>query len=352
MRTGIVVAGVAVIGSVMPALAADVTPVYKAPTAATTGSWYIYADGGYERVALPGTNLGWHSTTTTGTFADVAKLQTLNPTLDAGRGGGAIGYFVPNTAYRLELGGSYVSGSGTSSGTRLNAPGEGWTSVLLNGSAQGSPFNCIRVAVVCNMNGSVHTSYDSWSLFGKASYDMKIEAATVTPSVAVFGGRTHDHQTFSQVFTESPFASGNYAADVQLRWHDVGARAGLNISAPVGSTPFTLGISGWAGGASRQVSLAASDVSVDTFFGTNSSAIAGSDRKTVLLGNLEGGVAYRVTSNINVRGFTGVNFDSAIPNLTAPSYGPSIGAQTPVPATLTYSSEANFYGGAGVIARY
>jgi hypothetical protein len=361
-KLAIVVAVVASIGT--PVFAADMavkappTLIYKAPAAAVVDDWYVSADGMYENVKLPSSSLGWHGTNG---GLDVGPLQTYKDGLGGGGGRYAIGYFVPSSAYRLELGGSYLSASGSSSQLRASQPGENWLPVLLNGVAPvgaGGGFNCAGgfFAISCTVSGVHHTGYDSWQLFGKAAYDWKFNTATVTPSLAVFGGTTNENQELTQLFTQQTaivLHTGNYAAATRLNWSDVGARAGLDASVPLTVMPaLAFAVSGWIGFAERHVSLTGSDSGSDTLFGSYASAIATNNDRITLLANLEAGLAYKVTSNVTVRGFAGVNFDDKVPGISTPGYGGDVLGQTPIPAQINFSAETNYYGGGGFMWRF
>lgn len=329
------------IASASPVLGADASP------------WYVSADGMYQSVPLPKSSLGWHSVRRDADLTDLAPLQTFDPRIDGAAGRAAIGYVVPNSAYRLELGGSYVSASGTSSQTYASQGSDIWNPVLLNGSVPITGFNCFQFGFRCTLAGALHSSYESWQLFGKAAYDLKIDTATLAPSVAVFGGSSRVNQTLSQTFAQfnaggATTSTGTYSASTRQRWSDVGARLGLDLAAPIPATPLTITISGWAGLAARRVDLNGSDVNSDTSTGTNASAISGSDSKAVFLANVEGRVSYAFARNVTVRVFGGANFDSKVPGISTPGYaGGLLTAVTPIPAQISYSAEIAVYGGAG-----
>jgi hypothetical protein len=99
------------------AMAADM-PIKAPPPVVIEGGPYVWVDGFYEQMRLPSYNLGTHLFQLfpfLPPLADLGPLQTFDPRLNSGGVRGAIGYLVPGSAFRLELGGSYVSGSGSQS---------------------------------------------------------------------------------------------------------------------------------------------------------------------------------------------------------------------------------------------
>lgn len=351
VMVGLLVGGT--IASVNPVLGNDVSPGFKTPAAVAADNWTISADGMYQSVPLPKSSLGWHGLTGGADLMDSGALQTVNPRLDGAAGRGAIGYIVPNSAYRLELGGSYASASGTFSQTRPSQGFDIWNPVLLSGFAPAFGANCIpSTGFRCTLAGALQSSYESWQLFGKAAYDLKVDTATLTPSVAVFGGSSRVNQTLSQTFAQvngagATTASGTYSAATRQRWSDVGARLGLEIAAPTPVARLTMAVSGWVGAAARRVDLNGSDVNVDTTSGTNASAISSSASTVAFLANLEGRVSYAFAPNVTVRIFGGANVDSRVPGISTPGYSSTLVTQGPVPAQISYSSEVAVYGGGG-----
>jgi hypothetical protein len=234
--------------------------------------------------------------------------------------------------------------------------------VLLNGANPGSAivgaFLCGGVqGFTCTTAGTVSANYDAWQIDGKVAVDRKFGVATVSPSLAVFGGNTHNDQNLSQTFTQffggAVFHTGTYSASTALRWTDAGARAGLDVSVPVtGALTFALG--GWVGGASRTVSLSGSDVShfsIGLFNGT--STVSAGDSKGVLLANAEVGLAYAFNPIVTLRGFGGLNYDGSVPGVVGPSIAGNIGTPTSrTPAGIGYAAETSYYAGGGFEARF
>lgn len=350
-------AALAALGSTS-AFAADM-PLKAPPIAAASGNWYFWVDGMYENVRLPSYGLGIHGIGDA-SFLDLGPAQTFNQTLNGGGVRGALGYTMPGSGIRFEVGGSYVSAKGSSSqtSTLINdaAP------ILLSGANPGSAivgsFLCAGIqGFTCTTAGTLSASYDAWQINGKIAVDRRFGAATISPSLAVFGGNTHNDQNLSQAFTQflagATFNSGTYSASTALRWTDAGARAGLDLSVPVtGALTFALG--GWVGGASRTVSLSGSDVShfsIAIFNGT--STVSAGDSRGVLLANAEVGLAYAINPIVTLRGFGGLDYDGSVPGVVGPSLTGNIGAPTArTPAGIGYAAETSYYAGGGFAARF
>lgn len=160
-------ATVAVIGFTSVASAADMAPVYKAAPAAVVSpsGYYVWVDGIYEHVRLPTYALGLHNITGVAPFSDIGPIQTFDPSLNGGGVRGAIGYIMPGSTLRFELGGSYIGAHGSSSAVTAS-PTTGVTAVLLNGSnPQLNGFNCPLFS--CSTASTLGTDYSAWQLNGK-----------------------------------------------------------------------------------------------------------------------------------------------------------------------------------------
>jgi hypothetical protein len=338
------------------AYAADMPLKAPPPLAVASGNWYVWLDGMYENVGLPSYGLGFHNVGI-GSLADLGPAQNFSQRLNGGGVRGALGYALPGSSLRFEIGGSYVTASGSSSQQTTLAVGA--TPVLLNGALPGSVtggFLCNGVGgFTCTTAGSLSAKYDAWQINGKVAGDRKFGVFTATPSLAVFGGNTHNSDSFSQAFaqflTGTVFRTGSYSATTALNWTDAGARAGLDISVPVSNT-LTFGIGGWLGGASRTVSLSGSDVSFfpATAIFNGASVVSAGDSKGVFLANAEARLAYAFSPNLSFRGFGGINYDGSVPGITGPSYSGAL--QSGTGAGITYTAETSYYAGGGFEARF
>jgi hypothetical protein len=350
-------AAVAVVGFASVASAADMpvkAPVYKAPAAVVTDSgYYFWLDGMYDRVRLPTYQLGFHNTPFAGPFPDLGPVQTFDPRLDGGGIRGAIGYAMPGTSTKFELGGSYVAANSSQSQSTSN--GIPVLALLINGGGLNTATTCAGVSI-CTTAGSLSTSYSAWQFNGKVSNDWKYGSVTLTPSLAVFGGNTRVGQTLSQSFSLliSPF-TGAYSASTTEKWTDIGARVGLDVNAPV-TTALTVGIGGWVGGANRHTSLSGNDTASDSGGGSIfccNSSLSISDNKSVLLANVEAGFAYKFTQMVALRGFAGLNYDGSVPGIASPSYtGSIVGPTSRTAASIYYAHETSYYAGGGVAVKW
>jgi hypothetical protein len=351
-------AGVAFGALIVPAMAADMpvkAPIYNPPSAAVaSNNFYFWLDGVYDRVGLPTYALGLHLVNM-GPFTDTGQtVQSFDPSVNGGGLRGAIGYAVPETNVRLELGGSSISAKGTASQTTATSNDFFVMAQLMNGSGAVA-FSC---GFLCTTAGSLSTSYDAWQINGKIATDLKYGSITVTPSAALIGGNTGADQNLSQTFIEFLFPRGSrtgaYSANTALHWTDFGGRVGLDVNAPV-TQALSVGIGGWVGGVDRSVSLSGSDTATSTpipiFNGASS--LSSSDSKSVLLANAEVGFAYQFMPALTFRGFVGVNYDGSVPGITNPTFTGSVNAPTSAtPAQIYYAQEATYYAGGGFKFRF
>jgi hypothetical protein len=269
---------------------------------------------------------------------------------------GAFGYVMPGSTLRLELGGSYVSAEGSSQQTHTTLSPAGITPVLLAGGSLGQANAC-NAAITCVTAASHASDYDSWEINGKAAWDVTLGSATFSPSLALFGGNSRNHEGLSQALTQTfggvVIGSGNYQAETRLRWTDYGARAGLDARFPV-FAGWTIDVGGWIGVAQRDVKLDGSDVSVNGIALLNgTSTLSVTDDRTVFLANAEAGLSYKFNPNFTIRGFAGLNYDSKVPGISAPTYAGNVLAPAGgTAAGIIYSSEISYYAGGGVSVRF
>lgn len=351
------IAAVSAIALTQVAFAADLpvkAPAYKAPAAvAAAGDYYFWLDGMYDHVRLPAYGLGVHSAIFPGSRADSGQVQPFDPRLNGGGVRGAIGYVMPETRMKFEFGGSYVGAKGSSSGSASTTGGG--AGLLMNGGGVNNGFNCAVGGVTCPTSSSLSTNYSAWQFNGKAAYDWKYGSVTLTPFLAVFGGNTRVGQTLSQSITQFLVGFGvintaAYSANTTEQWRDIGARIGVDVSAPV--TPaLTIGIGGWVGGAARHTSLSGSDAaasSTPAIFSGNST-LSISDNKTVWLANAEAGIVYKFNQMWALRGFAGLNYDGSVPGIASPSWAGDLFTPTSrTAASINYAHETSYYAGGGV----
>jgi hypothetical protein len=346
-----------------PALAADTAlkaapaPVYKAAPIVQPGGWYVFVDGMYERVRLPGYSLGFAGEQNAAPSGNTGAFNHFSPDLDGAGVRGGIGYFVPGARWRLEAAGSYVHASGSNS-QGFAPSGIGAYTPLLNGTAGGFGFNCSLGLFRCTESGTLNTSYSSWQAYGKAAYDTQFfRSGLVAPFVALFGGNSRNHENLAQGLSQfnagTLVNTGTYTTSTALRWSDFGARVGVDATAPVNSW-LSWSFNGWVGVAARDVSLNGSDIAASTIAMAGASSLSTSATTTAVVANAETGFSVKVTQATTLRGFVGVNFDSRVPGITAPTWASLTGIVElgATPASISYSSETSYYAGGGIAVKF
>jgi hypothetical protein len=315
---------------------------------------YAWLDGFAAQVNLPEIGLGFRNVTLDPSFADRGVVHSLRQRLNGGGVRGGVGYNLPGTSWRAEFGASYLHANGTQSAT--GAPSSGVGVQLLNGSNTVNFFTC--AIAPCSTTAALSSDVGAWQLNGKLAYDWRSGAVLLSPSVALFGGQSHSHQTLSETFTRLPsgpfvLQAGNYSSSTSLSWTDFGARIGLDANIDVDGW-LTLGAGGYVGFAGRTASLSGSDVasSAPTTIFDGASVISAGAGTTAFVANAEVGAAIRATPLAVIRGFVGVNFDNRAPGISSPSYTGSFGAPTSAtPAGILFNSQTSYYAGAVVVAR-
>jgi hypothetical protein len=147
----------------------------------------------------------------------------------------------------------------------------------------------------------------------------------------------------------SGFVSGKgdvtlYTANSFLRWADWGAR--LDLDAKVSVTPWlAVGLGGKVGLADRSVSLSATDSNTGTtcLKGCFVSSIESTASTTPFLANAEATLIARPWSNTAIKGFVGLNYDSRVPGISAPTFIAT--APFTTPAGIKFQNETSYYGG-------
>src|SRR5262249_9065179 len=132
-----------------------------------------------------------------------------------------------------------------------------------------------------------------------------------------------------------------------------GARIGLDANVDVSSW-LTLGAGGFVGLAGRTASLAGSDLAssspLDIFNGA--SVISAGATATAFVANAEVAALMRVAPFAAIRGFAGVTLDTRAVGVAGPSYTGSFGTAPGTPAGILFNTQASYYAGAGVVARF
>jgi hypothetical protein len=336
-------------------------PVYKAPPAAavaTVGGMYFWIDGSAQSVRLPSLMLGAHSSDVTG-ISEFGPSDPYGTQHASGHGiAGAVGFILPygtlpaafGSDARIELGGSYVHATASQSSGFGPSPNN-YAFVQLTGQ-NGFVVGCGGIG--CSTTSTESTTYDAWLASLKGASDYKFGILTLTPSLQAFGGSARSDESFFQQVgvPGSAFPIETYSASVPLRWIDVGAKFG--VDARVDLTPaVAVGVGGTVGAAWRDASVTASDTLVTVsgpFTGlVLASQISPSASTTPFLANAEARLTVKPTRAIELRGFVGANYDSAVPGLASPTNpGPTFAANPGTPATIKFVQETSYYVGGGI----
>jgi hypothetical protein len=263
---------------------------------------------------------------------------------------GALGYAIPGSSFRIEVGGSYAAARGSQSQLTTTTT-QDVSAQLLDGSGRVA-FTCAG-SFTCTTSGALSTNYAAWEANAKVARELKLGAAKLTPSAAVFAGNARTDQSLTQAFTQVSGAAvtdtGTYAASTSLHWTDIGGRVGIDLALPL-TNALTLGTGGWVGMAARHATLSGSDTASSTpvaIFNGNSAISTGAD-VTTILANVEAGLALQVTSMITLRGFAGVDWDNRVPGISIPSFTGSVNAPTATtPAGIHFNTETSIYAGGG-----
>ena len=326
----------------------------KGSHAATTsaGSFYIWADGSYQSVSLPQFGLGLQRDTATTLSA--GSFETHNPRPSGYGVVGALGYVLPpgtllsafGSNARIEVGASYIDASVTQNGAGApnGTPGMLWQT--LNG-LMAADTNC--GAGACSTTSTLVTQYRSWNVHAKFAGSHRLDKLELTPSVLVSGGETRSEQAFSQTWYAAGANTGlGYSANSAMRWTDWGARAGLDAKFSL-TNWLILGIGGNAGFAVRSVSRAANAVCGCAGVTEAPTMIAASDTVIPFVGNVEASFALKPNSSITLRGFGGLNYDSKVPGISAPSHSGPVAVSTfGTPAGIKYEALTSWYAGGGL----
>ena len=325
------------------------------------GGFYVWSGSDYQSINLPRYNLG--PSTTVGTSPVYgSQIVNLDPRATGYGLSGGIGYTLPfgtlpawlGQNVRVEFGGSYVDATAKTNGSAQYGTPSGGTSnlILLNNiTAFPNSYGCFGL---CNTASALSSSYSSWQINGKIASDFALGAFTLSPSLAVFGGNSHNDQSLSLISNNgfSPSFLDSYVASTQLRWADLGLKAGLKATIDV-TKSIKVGLGGSVGVSDRNVQLAGNDLYVSLGGAPYSlgSSIGLSTARAALLANLEGSLEFRPWRNVALRTFAGLNFDNSVPGIQAPSYNAA--AITPsslgiIPGSINFQSETSYYAGGGV----
>lgn len=351
----------------VPVFAADI-PI-KAPGAAAVvpaGGVYLWADGSAQSIRLPTYDLGTRLLPVA-PGSGISAANTYDPRATGYGISGGLGFVLPpgvplsnvGTNGRIEFSGSYVNATASQAATTVSTLGAGYSLPQVGGVTSLAGSVACGAGASCVVSSTLGTSYSNWQVSGRYATDYRVSGVTMTPSLAVFGGKSRNSQTLSEtnlVFGGAGFV--RYDADTRLDWTDWGARAGLSGSVPL-TNWLTFVAGGNAGLAARRVSLTGSD-SANAFtaggvpiFTPFLSTTTSGRTTTAFVANAEASVVIGLASNWMLRAFGGLNYDSKVPGVSAPAvWLPFGGGGTSTPAGIKYQAETSYYAGGGLTVRF
>ena len=314
--------------------------------------FYVSFDGSQQTINLPTYDLGWKLKDYF-SGANRGPSETNKPRVDGYGIAGTFGYVAPDGSFsqmwgrnvRFEIGASYIRANGTINGRSPNIAGfsYGFAAQMLNGSfGESNGFGNSTAWT----SSTLTTDYTAWKIGLKSASDYTFGAVTLTPSLSAFAGHASNEQTFfQQLNTDGSPSNRNYRANSLLGWTDWGARAGLDGKLQLASW-LSLGLGGSVGTAWRDVSMNASDEYNHLGIGayTAYSAVAGRQSTAPLLANAEASMTIQPLSNITLKAFGGLNFDSRVPGMLAASFVGG-GPTGVTPAGIKFASETSYYAG-------
>lgn len=340
-------------GELSNAWGADAGAAVEAPGvahSATLDALYFWIDESYQSIGLPNYDLGWK-------HIDGAGASVPNESFHTRAGGtgisAAVGYLFPDGTLwpqfgsdaRLELSGFYTKADANQSGAATAAGGQLGIGLL----AGGNPTQNIACGI-CTTESTLRTSYSGWQIDAKGASEYRFGMLSLKPSFSLFGAGTNSDQTLSQLVLTNVLVAG-YDVQSALFWQDWGAKAGLDARLRLGSA-LAIGLGGNVGVATRHVSLSASDLDANLASPpTLSSSIAQGLSTTPFLANLEATLAGSPAPGVGLKAFVGLNYDTRVPGLAAPSFlgptGPPVGS-----AGIKLEAETSYYAGGGLTIKF
>ena len=331
-----------------PVAAQDSAPPIKyfAP-----GGIFVWADGAYHNIKLPAYGLGFFEVSTT-TFEKLRAVQTYDPRTTGGGASGGVGFFLPHGMLpgansRVALNGSFVTANATQT---ASSPSVGNAVQLLNGFL-------VAPCGDCQIPSRLQTDHRSWRVGLNATSEFSAGPVTLSPLGEVFGGGSQTHQVYAQrrIVVGGPTAF--YDADTTMRWHDVGAKAGVAASIPITSI-IGFGIVGTVAAVHRNASLAGNDRLDDGFGIISTSAVSFSRSAVAIVSGAEAQITIRPRATIQMKAFGGVEYDNRVPGIVAPSFTPDQfaliipdGTQA-TPASIGFSAQTSYRLGGGVTVAF
>ena len=348
--------GVTLIAMALMASAASAQAPRGMVSQTSVGGFYLWADGSYQSINLPSVgNFGYRAQVFPST--NIVANEKHDPRADGSGVKGAIGYRFRDGAFpisfgsnqRIELGGSYVKATGTSSASNSNSD----VNIQVFNLQGVNPIGTAGCGgSTCSTPSTLSSDYQAWNIFLTGKSDFKSGALTLTPSLTFFAGKGRTQQGLAQQLLADgapypPGAGGNtYNMDAALDWNDWGAMIGLDARYDVNAW-LSFGLGGTAGWARRSASLSASDsLRFPSDPRTFTSSVEETAAATPFVSNAEANVVLRPGRNMSIKGFVGLNYDSRVPGIAGVEIPP--GAASGTQAQIKFESQTSYYAGGGV----
>jgi hypothetical protein len=317
----------------------------------TPGSTFVWLDGSYQSIHLPDFGLGFFETSTT-TFEKIRAVHTFKPRIHGEGISGGIGIALspgslPGANARVALVGRFVDADATQS---IVAGSNGNVIQLLDGFLIGP-------CGTCELPTRLATNLRSGQVGLNVATEIPAHGFLIIPSFEILGGASRVTQIYSQARVVAGGPTAYYDSDTKTSWYDAGAKMGLTISAALTSNvDFSLG--GTFTAAYRHATLNGSD-RLDDGFGFVATSTIGLSRSTVaVIPGLEAQIRARPWPGVQIRAFGGIERDSRVPGIIAPSFTPDqflAGFATgtvATPASIGFSAHTSVRVGGGITAAF
>jgi hypothetical protein len=330
-------------------------------TSASSGGFYVRAEGSYQSLDLPTVDLGQGRLILLGPRGILANnanggpIATFKPTVTGYGTEGAFGYVLRDgtlspvwgSHVRLEAGGSYVNADQSQSQSTILFP-DTLSFQHVNGAQN---FILICNNDPCLTTTTLRSHYEAWQADIKAASDFPAGPLTVTPSLAIFGGEGRNDQTLAQ-------ATSFVGRALQLTLDETASEKGsdlfgtrVGLKGKLDVTPWlAVGLGGDFGFAARHISL----VAYDNSLASRPARFATTNDVTAFLAGAEASLIAKPLSNVAIKLFGGVTYDDHVPGIAAQNYPGAFfsNPQGGTPVSIRSSAEMGYYAGLGVVVHF
>ncbi len=321
---------------------------FPAASASSNGV-FVWMDGSWRSVRLADYGLGLQGIGAGD--VDAGAVHKFTDRIDGTAASGGIGFALPpgtlpsafGANARVAFYGGYLRVDAGQSATSTSGDNVG---VLLGG---GLFLECGACVITSRLN----TKHEAWQAGAIVTGDIRFGSVTISPSVELLGGAASVRQNLYQQRDSGTITT--YVANTWLQWSDAGAKIGLGVSMPV-APALVLGIGAKVGAVVRQVSFKGNDAFFFSALPVGAgSSIARSESTGAALVGLQGQVTWQPTPLVRVRLFGGLDYDTHVPGIVAPTFTPAqlnsiafIGS----PASIGYFDLMSFYAGLGITVAF